>query len=137
MKDTYFWGYSHHCHMLPCTCCLCRGLEIRLSDLDPRESVVWRRHQRGATQDRRRWRQRARTERRHPAGASGTMVESALEKSGGGRLEEGRRRTRRLSAVLGRETKTLTSRTQREGNEGRVVRLTYWLASSPVGAMSS
>jgi hypothetical protein len=81
--------------------------------------------------------QRAGTERRHPVGASGNVVASALEKSGGGRLEEGRRRTRRLSTVLGHETKTLTSRTRREGNEGRVVRLTYWLASSPVGAMSS
>jgi hypothetical protein len=47
---------------------------------------------------------------------------SAPKKSGGGRLEEGEAKT---CALLGRETKTLTSRTRREGNRGRVVRLTY------------
>jgi hypothetical protein len=47
---------------------------------------------------------------------------SASEKSGGGRLEEGEAET---CALLGHETKTLTSRTRREGNGGRVARLTY------------
>jgi hypothetical protein len=49
-------------------------------------------------------------------------ISSASEKSGGGRLEEGEAET---CALLGRETKTLTSRTWREGNGGRVVRLSY------------